>query len=69
MKSQRYPFDDIKTDISSAETDTFLYPDLCNMFVNEPFYLTTEYTKVFLSYCFEKEKINPSDSLTKEILL
>ena len=69
MKSQRYPFDDIKTDINSAETETFSYQDLCNMFVNEPFYLTTEYTQAFLSYCFEKTKVNLSDSLTKEVLV
>lgn len=52
MKSQRYPFDDLKADIESAEADTFSYADLCNMLVNEPFYLTSHYTKVFLSYCY-----------------
>jgi hypothetical protein len=54
MKSQRYPFIDLKADIESAETTNFTYADLCNMLVNEPFYLTSDYTKSFLSYCYEK---------------
>lgn len=58
MKSQRYPFDDLKADITSAESSTFSYADLCNMLVNEPFYLTSNYTKIFLSYCYEKDKVN-----------
>lgn len=54
MKAQRYPFKDIQVDIEAAETSEFAYADLCNMLVNEPFYLISEYTKVFLSYCYEK---------------
>jgi hypothetical protein len=69
MKSQRYPFSDIKSDIESAETNTFTYADLCNMFVNEPFYLTSDYTKEFLSYCFEREKIEAADKITNVILV
>jgi hypothetical protein len=54
MKSQRYPFDDLKADIEAAESPTFTYSDLCNMLVNEPFYLTSQYTKAFLCYCYKK---------------
>lgn len=69
MKSQRYPFNDIKSDIESAETSTFTYLDLCNMFVNEPFYLTADYTKAFLSYCFEKEKSEGTDAISNAVLV
>jgi hypothetical protein len=69
MKSQRYPFNDIKSDIESAETNQFSYSDLCNMLVNEPFYLTSEYTRVFLCYCFEKERVQPGDCITSTALV
>ncbi len=68
MKAQRYPYSDIKSDIESAEAGSFSYIDLCNMLVSEPFYLTSHYTKVFLTYCFEKEKIDPSDSISNGTL-
>ena len=45
MKAQRYPFSDLQTDIEAAESQEFNYADLCNMLVNEPFYLTSNYTK------------------------
>lgn len=52
MKSQRYPFSDLKADILAAENTDFTYADLCNMLVNEPFFLTNAYTKSFLKYCY-----------------
>jgi hypothetical protein len=39
------------------------------MFVNEPFYLTAEYTKVFLAYCFESDKVKPDDSINNAALI
>lgn len=69
MKSQRYPFSDIRNDIESAETITFTYSDLYNMLVNEPFYLTPQYTSVFLEYCFDKIKIDPKESISKLVLI
>jgi hypothetical protein len=57
MKSQRYPFDDLKSDIESANSSSFTYTDLCDMFVNEPFHLTPAYTKVLLNYCYESDNI------------
>lgn len=53
MKAQRYPYTDLKADIESAETSSFTYADLCDMFINEPFHLTAGYTKELLSYCYE----------------
>lgn len=69
MKSQRYPFDDLKADITSAESSTFSYADLCNMLVNEPFYMTSNYTKIFLSYCYEKDKVNQNEMLENSVLI
>lgn len=34
MKSQRYPFKDLQSDIDSADATVFSYADLCNMLVN-----------------------------------
>ena len=39
------------------------------MLVNEPFYLTSNYTKQFLSYCYEKEKVGSSDMLSANVLI
>ena len=39
------------------------------MFVNEPFYLTPEYTKAFLCYCFQKEKNEGSDAIPNAALV
>ena len=53
----------------SAESHEFNYADLCNMLVNEPFYLTSNYTKHFLSYCYEKEEVDPSEMLSATVLI
>lgn len=69
MKSQRYPFADLKNDIEAAETSNFTYVDLCNMLVNEPFFLTSDYTKTILSYCYEKEKVGEDECLENTVLV
>ncbi len=39
------------------------------MLVNEPFYLTSAYTKAFLSYCYEKESIKQGEQLASAVLI
>jgi hypothetical protein len=39
------------------------------MLVNEPFFLTVEYTKFFLAFCFEKEKIAPTETIPNAVLV
>jgi hypothetical protein len=39
------------------------------MLVNEPFYLTADYTQTFLSYCFDKKRVQPTESIPSAVLV
>ena len=70
MKAQRYPFQELKKDIDASQQGKFLYSDLESMLKAEPFYLTDKYSKAFLQYAFEKDKIqNKSESIDSETFL
>ena len=69
MKSQRYPFSDLKSDIESSNISQFSHTDLRTMLINEPFYLTPAYTQVLLRYFFGKQVIETTDSLTVDQLV
>lgn len=39
------------------------------MLANEPFFLAQKYSKVFLSYCFEAERVEPNAMLDASVLI
>ncbi len=39
------------------------------MLVNEPFYLTADYTRAFLAYCFEKDRVQAGETIPSAVLV
>jgi hypothetical protein len=69
MIAQRYSYNELKADIEQSPAKEFSYIDLCHMFVNEPFYLTVDYSRILLCFMLEKEKPAHSDTISSMTLI